>query len=188
MVMAKVASYRPEVMISTKEEFILRHPHEFFLIKSSLDYPDLESRLSGGETLTGPIIPRKKFLMDGDSDVYSFPLKKAGSWILIGRSDDCYVIVDSDKVSRVHAKIYLGPDGKEVNIFDVSSNGTFVNKELIDRRTPITDGDFIGFSQSHLFNFYSNDRFYDVLKEFYRPKGLKRNRPSFGFNGERTFS
>ena len=189
MVVTKVRMYEGEILLSTKEQFILRHPDEFFLVGSSLEISDLEKMaVEAGRTLTSlPRESEKKFLMDGDSDAYSFPLRPPLGWILVGRSDDCYVILNKEKVSRVHAKIYYGPDGKEINIFDNSSNGTYVNGKKISMRTPVRDGDIIGFSQSHLFNFYSNGAFYVAVRDIYRPKRLNRHRPCFKpDNGKRS--
>jgi PAS domain-containing protein len=62
---------------------------------------------------------------------------------LIGRAPHCNVVLQSNGVSKEHARIDVTDQG--LVIFDLeSSNGTFVNGLQI-RRCPIADGDKLGF-------------------------------------------
>jgi hypothetical protein len=65
--------------------------------------------------------------------------KPAGARTLIGRSPDCDIFLDDVTVSRRHA--VLIDDGGRFSIEDQGSlNGTFVNRERIDR-AELEDGD-----------------------------------------------
>lgn len=60
----------------------------------------------------------------------------------IGRSSKCDVQIDQDSVSRNHCRIQL--NGKTYSIRDLgSTNGTYVNDELIVDETNLRDGDQI---------------------------------------------
>lgn len=180
MVIAKVEDYKLEVRITTQEDFKERHPHEFFLVRSSLDPSALEriTKTSSDKTLDKTLnvdpndLRKKLFLMDGDSDVYSFFLRKVGDMILVGRSDACYFIINSLLISHEHCKIEVGPDGLIYFKDNKSRNGTYINGERTHPhiRKLVQDKDFVGFSNKHLFNFYYNGTFYVAVKEFYRPK------------------
>jgi pSer/pThr/pTyr-binding forkhead associated (FHA) protein len=61
---------------------------------------------------------------------------------LIGRSPECRVTIEDPLVSRVHARVVVGPDG--VHVDDTGSrNGVRVNGKLVKGPTPLTDGDRI---------------------------------------------
>ncbi|MEW5855011.1 MAG: GGDEF domain-containing protein [Myxococcota bacterium] len=61
--------------------------------------------------------------------------------LTVGRSAGCEVVVDQDSVSRQHAKITM--TAKDAVLRDLgSTNGTYVNDELVDVRT-LADGDLI---------------------------------------------
>jgi len=61
--------------------------------------------------------------------------------LVVGRSSKSDVQIDQESVSRAHSKIVNS--GRAIRIRDLgSTNGTYVNDELIDERT-LEDGDFI---------------------------------------------
>ena len=67
-----------------------------------------------------------------------FPL--VGDEALIGRHPDCHVHLDSNMVSRRHARVFR--DGGRSFVEDLGSgNGTFVNGKRVDRPTPLAGGD-----------------------------------------------
>lgn len=70
------------------------------------------------------------------------------SGIDIGRSDQCALCIESDKVSRQHARI-VQVAGQFVVMDLDSTNGTFVNDQRIDT-APLRDGDQIGVGSSVL--------------------------------------
>lgn len=58
----------------------------------------------------------------------------------IGRSPECDIFLDDITVSRAHAEVRESPGG--VVLHDLgSTNGTYVNRRLIDGPEVITDGD-----------------------------------------------
>ncbi len=70
-----------------------------------------------------------------------FPLK-SNKQIVIGRSSELDMVLVEDMVSRKHAKITVGGDGK-ISIEDLgSTNGTFVNGEKV-KQSRLKEGDRI---------------------------------------------
>ena len=59
--------------------------------------------------------------------------------LTIGREDTCNIVVPSRQVSRLHARLYLAPDG--VLLEDCGSkNGTHHNGKIIDEAVFLQDG------------------------------------------------
>jgi two-component system, cell cycle response regulator len=72
--------------------------------------------------------------------------------ITLGRSNKCDIQIDQESVSRAHSKITNA--GRSVRIRDLgSTNGTYVNDELVEERT-LVDGDFIKIGRT-IFKFLS---------------------------------
>lgn len=74
--------------------------------------------------LSGPMLGR------------SFPLRDG---MLIGRARDCDVFIESQEISRQHARLRLRPDSVMVEDL-ASTNGTFVNDERVTT-APLEPGD-----------------------------------------------
>ena len=94
-----------------------------------------------------------------------------GAWVMVGRRKGCQVIIDSDRVSRDHAKIFIGPDN-QVYVLDADTkNGTFVNNKKLQpyNKEVLKDKGFVGFGP-HLFQFYYLNSFYVAVENFFRPK------------------
>ena len=72
--------------------------------------------------------------------------------ITLGRSNKCDIQIDQESVSRAHSKIANA--SRSVRIRDLgSTNGTYVNDELVEERT-LVDGDFIKIGRT-IFKFLS---------------------------------
>jgi two-component system cell cycle response regulator len=72
--------------------------------------------------------------------------------VTLGRSNKCDIQIDQESVSRAHSKIINA--GRSVRIRDLgSTNGTYVNDELVEERT-LVDGDFIKIGRT-IFKFLS---------------------------------
>ena len=72
--------------------------------------------------------------------------------VTLGRSNKCDIQIDQESVSRAHSKITNA--GRSVRIRDLgSTNGTYVNDELVEERT-LADGDFIKIGRT-IFKFLS---------------------------------
>ena len=70
------------------------------------------------------------------------------SSIIIGRSSKCDIQIDQESISRNHSKLIN--TGKSILIRDLgSTNGTYVNDELIEERT-LRDGDLHEDRSHHL--------------------------------------
>ena len=116
-------------------------------IETSLDFPetvDLEGKteddqpIAGGETLVLVLIahPLQRFL---GRRQHLTP----GTSITVGRSPDCEIdLPDVPLMSRVHAKIVWDDDGIWVED-QGSTNGTFVNREKVEERRYLDNGDRI---------------------------------------------
>ena len=79
------------------------------------------------------------FILRGDADNQKLSLE--GSMI-IGRSESCDVVLDEEKVSRRHAKLWR--EGDEVFLEDMGSTcGTFLNGDRVRASCNIQSGDII---------------------------------------------
>ena len=79
----------------------------------------------------------------GDPPLPSFPI--LDDITMIGRHDDCQVVVPSSAVSRFHARITC--ENNRFFVEDLSSrNGTLLNGQQVRERTPLNDGDQLEFS------------------------------------------
>ena len=66
-----------------------------------------------------------------------------GAIVVIGRGDDCHIIIDDRQASRHHARIRQTEDGYVLE--DLSSkNGTFLNGQPLTVPTVLRDGDEVG--------------------------------------------
>lgn len=82
-----------------------------------------------------------------------WPLKEN---LLVGRDDDCEIVVPSRQVSRRHASFSLTPQGITLEDLD-SKNGTYCNGKLIDGKVILQDGDIVQIALAQQFLFVSSD-------------------------------
>jgi hypothetical protein len=66
-----------------------------------------------------------------------------GAAIIIGRGDDCHVIINDRQASRHHARVAQTQDGYVLEDLG-SKNGTFLNGQSLTSPTVLKDGDEIG--------------------------------------------
>ncbi len=106
---------------------------------------DTTGRLESPVSSTGPLGPISTgsvgavapgtamlIVRRGPSEGTSFLLDAAA--VLVGRADDCDVVLDDVTVSRRHAEVYRDDSGWQLR--DLGSlNGTYVNKDRIDQVT-----------------------------------------------------
>lgn len=85
-------------------------------------------------------------MLEGDSSKKNWELGQETT--LLGRGDDCDVVINDRQVSRHHAKIIKDDDG--YFLVDLNSkNGTFLNGEQLPGETrPLQDGDQLGIALS----------------------------------------
>jgi pSer/pThr/pTyr-binding forkhead associated (FHA) protein len=72
---------------------------------------------------------------------------------LVGRSEECTICLDDERLSRVHAKFVLDGDGDgaQVTLTDLGSrNGTYVNDERLKDRKVLHSGDRIRMGQTEM--------------------------------------
>jgi hypothetical protein len=82
-----------------------------------------------------------------------WPLKEN---LLVGRDDDCEIVVPSRQVSRRHASFSLTQQGITLEDLD-SKNGTYCNGKLIDHKVILQDGDIVQIALAQQFLFVSSD-------------------------------
>ena len=75
---------------------------------------------------------------------------------LIGRGDDCDIVIPDRQISRHHARITTSPDG--VLLIDLNSkNGTHHNGVKIKDEVQLIEGDMIQIALSQKFTYLSSD-------------------------------
>ncbi len=106
-----------------------------FTLTVDLDPPALGASETGHDA---PRAPLRLRWTDGDGGTRGLPLDRA---LIIGRGDDCDIVLPTTSASRRHAR--LVPTGVGATLTDQnSSNGTFVNDERITERA-LQPGDVI---------------------------------------------
>jgi len=76
--------------------------------------------------------------------------------ITIGRTSTCEIVIPNQQVSRIHARIFISPNGPALE--DLSSkNGTFHNGKPITEITGLEDGDIIQIALAQEFVFLGQD-------------------------------
>ena len=76
--------------------------------------------------------------------------------VIIGRDNVCDIVIPSRQVSRQHAK--FTPSNKGVIIEDLGSkNGTHCNGQMVEKPTPLKDGDVVQIALAQQFVFLSSD-------------------------------
>jgi hypothetical protein len=78
---------------------------------------------------------------EGASPRRQWPLQQA--IVVIGRGDDCHVVINDRQASRHHARITQTEDGYVLEDLG-SKNGTFLNGQSLAVPTVLKDGDEIG--------------------------------------------
>lgn len=87
-----------------------------------------------------PVLAELVLIAGGPAGVkgHAFPI--VGQTTVIGRDEaKCQILLPDEKVSNVHATVYLGSEGFEVHDLE-SSNGTFVNDQRVEQ-SPLAHGD-----------------------------------------------
>lgn len=75
---------------------------------------------------------------------------------LVGREDDCDIVIPSRQVSRHHARFLAMPEGIYVEDLE-SKNGTFYNGKLIEEKVLLQDGDIVQIALAQQFIYVSSD-------------------------------
>ncbi|MGH2582035.1 MAG: FHA domain-containing protein [Anaerolineales bacterium] len=76
--------------------------------------------------------------------------------LLIGRGEDCEIVIPDRKISRQHARVFPGPNG--ISLEDLESkNGTHHNGAPLKGSVSLTDGDVIQIALAQKFTFLSSD-------------------------------
>jgi diguanylate cyclase (GGDEF)-like protein len=89
--------------------------------------------------------------------------KLEGLEMILGRSADNAIQIEDDGISRKHAKVMLGPDGKFMLVDLGSTNGTYLNGHKVNARA-LQDGDKIQIGSNTVLKFSLQD----ALEEEYQ--------------------
>ena len=96
-------------------------------------------------------------VLQGDDIGTSVPLE--GKAFTIGRGTDCDIRLDDNLASRQHARLMTAAGGQVYCVHDLgSTNGTFVNGQLVEDPYALQDGDKIRVGR-HVFKFALLDEF-----------------------------
>lgn len=96
-----------------------------------------------------PILIAQSGPLSGERWVIRTPL-------LIGRGEDCDIIIPDRKISRHHARLAPGSDGITLEDLD-SKNGTHHNAKPLKGSVMLTDGDLIQIALAQKFTYLSSD-------------------------------
>ena len=90
-------------------------------------------------------------VLQGDDLGTSIPLE--GKSVIVGRGADCDIRLDDNLASRQHARLMAATGGQVYSVHDLgSTNGTFVNGQIVEDPYALQDGDKIRVGR-HVFKF-----------------------------------
>jgi pSer/pThr/pTyr-binding forkhead associated (FHA) protein len=99
---------------------------------------DERIRLTGAAPVRAGVVG--VLLMAGQPGAADRPLAVVDVQAVVGREDDCDVLLTSPRVSRRHARLWAS--GKEFGVEDLGSlNGTYVNRRRVTGAAMLSDGD-----------------------------------------------
>ena len=128
---------------------------------------DDQTRISPIESIDPLVLERTPSLLmiSGPHLGRSFPIDKEE--IMIGRVDNCDLLVEDELVSRHHCKILLTPDGAQL-VDLASTNGTLLNGRKIDK-VFLKEGDQIQVGSVTIFKYHLKEEVENkFLGELYR--------------------
>ncbi len=104
--------------------------------------------------------------MHSSSDVYPVLIGQSGPlngerWVIrgemvIGRGEDCDIVIPDRKISRHHARVQPSSGGIVLEDLD-SKNGTHYNGQPLKGSVTLTDGDLIQIALAQKFTYLSSD-------------------------------
>jgi pSer/pThr/pTyr-binding forkhead associated (FHA) protein len=143
-----VSAYHAQVLLTSGVAVIEDLGSTNGTFVGSIDNPIRRAPLSASDTVflgTFPL-PAALLLIPKERPIEAEPLPAItfhGPPMIVGRDQDCDQVIDAPVVSGRHAR--LATENGRITIEDLgSSNGTFVNGQLIARATVVTEGDRIG--------------------------------------------
>jgi Mg-chelatase subunit ChlD len=83
-------------------------------------------------------------IVDSNPQLNLMPLWVYGGTTLVGRGEECELVLDSRQISRVHARIVAEAGAYRV-VDEGSRNGTYVNGRRVRRSADLREGDVIRF-------------------------------------------
>src|SRR4051794_1032179 len=99
---------------------------------------DERIRFTGAGTARAGVVG--VLLVTGEPGAADRPLAVVDLQAVLGREDDCDVLLTSPRVSRRHARVWA--DGQRFGVEDLGSlNGTYVNRRRVTGTAMLTDGD-----------------------------------------------
>jgi pSer/pThr/pTyr-binding forkhead associated (FHA) protein len=109
-----------------------------------LDDPARDHEPLGPGVAWGQLIPLTILRIPGEAEAVSegHPIELSRQLTVLGREQDCDIVIEDPRASRHHAEIYW--DHGRVQLLDFSSmNGTLVNRQAVRGPVPLVDGDIL---------------------------------------------
>lgn len=104
--------------------------------------PQLPPQLRPQHTGAAAVIPARLIVTNGPHIGMAAEVDRAGTYVVIGRSPDCAIVLDDDYVSTRHSRIVNGENGLYLEDLG-STNGTYVNGRRITAPTSVGTEDEI---------------------------------------------
>ena len=122
---------------------------------SGNEHLDAETRITSVREIAARSASRNACLVQLRGPDLGRRLELGGRTISIGRDPASDVVLESDSVSRRHARIDPSEGGHSV-VDNFSTNGTYLNEVLVQSETPLRSGDYVQIGEA-IFKYLSGD-------------------------------
>lgn len=101
-----------------------------------------QPQLQPERTAPAAVLPARLVVTNGPHMGMAAEVERAGTYVVIGRSPDCAIVLDDDYVSTRHSRVVNGETGLYLEDLG-STNGTYVNGRRITAPTSVGTEDEI---------------------------------------------
>lgn len=119
------------------------------------EHLDAETRITSVREIAARAVARNACLVQLRGPDLGHRLELGGRTVAIGRDPTSDVVLESDSVSRRHARIEPS-DGGHCVVDNFSTNGTYLNEVLVQGETPLRSGDYVQIGEA-IFKYLSGD-------------------------------
>ncbi len=175
----KIEEFVRETEALSEDDFLEAYPFPFLLHESTGASIPIPKANRATTRLKAAAVPEGGGFMQGDALVYPVcpadPDNFDGA-VRLGRDTACDIVINDGSISTEHAHFTLEFEGEDrfVMVSDVgSSNGTFLNGERLEERSPtrLSDQDSLRFGPAVKLQYFEGEGLFQLLGFYRQMKG-----------------